>query len=232
MSYSRILLVALALGCVSASEEVAESTSDVVAPDEGAVAVPDHVARAALGVRSSLLLTQDERLLRESAQELGWVERAWFGAERRACLQAPHQGADAPWKRCLALLDELRARLLLEPPFAERYLPDGTPTVAFRMFDHAQLEALRAAIPMDLLREELGEVLAASPESFRPERASELLDAYGNGLISLQERRILELSRALRFLPDDEATGLALGEAVSGWLWLQAASVDETALDE
>ena len=85
---------------------------------------------------------------------------------------------------------------------------------------------------MDLLREELGEVLAESPEAFRPEQASELMDAYGNGLISLQERRIVDLSRALRFLPDDEASGIALGGAVSGWLWLQAASADESALDE
>ena len=78
VSYSRILLVALVLGCVSASEEVLESTADVEAPAEEPVVVPAQVTRAALGVRSSILLTREERLLRQAAQELGCVERAWF----------------------------------------------------------------------------------------------------------------------------------------------------------
>lgn len=228
-----IVATVLACGAETGSADPAEvsEASEGSGGEEGLPLVPpEEVLTAALAVRSTLLFRPDPTEVERAASELAWVERAWFATERRACLAELERAPEGASERCLLAIDTLRSALLVEPEVSDDPLPDGTPGVVARLFDHGQLSALQAGVPLDLLRDRLQVTLAEGAEA-DPVEVEALLDAAANGVIALQQQRLEDLARGLAFLDDAEASGVVLGPAVSGWTWLPPAAV-ESAFDE
>lgn len=205
-------------GCGAEDASTLDSSAEAVALEAAEVGPPESVIQAALQVRSSLLMRQSPAQVERAASDLGWVQRAWFATESQACRDQLGTGTSD----CLAHLDTLRRALLVEPEVEGEVLVDGTPGVVSRLFDHAQLSALREGVALELLRDELAAELVRGAEA-DPVKVDALLDAAGNGVIALQQQRIVELARGLHFLDDSELSAVVLGEAVSSWTWLPPA---------
>jgi len=217
-----VAVLGLCQGCEAATEEDTASARDS-RPTAPLIEVPEGVTRLSIQIRSDLILGAHPTIIAEAADQLAQAERGWLGMERRECLSELERGVVEVPPSCLGHLRRLREALLGGPIYDDDPLVGGLPATAERLLQHGQLSSLRDAIPLDLLQDELSVALAAEASrgavgDLRRIRAQ--LDALANGLLTLQGQRLVDLSGAMRFMPDDEVTRVVLGPAVSGWLWL------------
>lgn len=181
--------------------------------------VPDGVsravARAALLVRSGLVLGEGPEVLAAPLAALADAELRDLEARAVASLGAPAASAE----EVLRPARRLRAALAKAPSIPQRQRGGGVPQAAYRLLEHTVYTGIVAAAPVDRALQEASALLA-TPDADITAAQGALAGLHAD-LVALQRTQLRGLATVLRFLDDAARADVAAGAVVAGWLGLE-----------